>query len=126
MVAKVFSVNKVWINLSSGTLLVAAEGTVNSSGWTNPELGAWVYVEPPPDGVQDFDFLATPPKGPVLTVMCPIAASFRGKAPKWLKGVRVHSSSGNMEAMLDDKERSAEVCTFAEASDPDDPLPWPL
>jgi hypothetical protein len=43
---------------------ITVRGMVLSSGWTNPQLRPYTYVQAPPDGVYDFDFVATPPMQP--------------------------------------------------------------
>ncbi|WP_238543606.1 hypothetical protein [Pseudomonas sp. GM79] len=41
-------------------LPISAIGLVGSAGWTNPRLEPRVYIQFPPDGIQDFDFVADP------------------------------------------------------------------
>ena len=80
-------------------LLLAASGEVPTSGWKKPSLEPWFYVNPPEDGVQDFDFVAKPPIGIVAEVISPVEASLiieRSPFDYWgpgrpLNGVRVHS-----------------------------------
>lgn len=65
-------------------------------------------MTPPEDGIQDFDFLAIPPEGIVLTVIRPIVAEVVATADplnywgpgKPLRGVRVHAQTGSLEALL--------------------------
>lgn len=81
---------------------VAADGCVPTSGWTGGALAAHVYVNPPADGIQDFDFIATPPTGIVLPVVSPIAAPpvLLENMPAWLRGVRVHARDNVIERLL--------------------------
>ena len=80
-------------------LLVNAVGTVSSGGWKNPSLDRRYYVTPPADGIQDYDFTAVPPVGPAIQVILPTAAQdVIVDIPAWLKGVRIHSATNNIEA----------------------------
>lgn len=76
-------------------LLVACEGVVNTSGWSNISLGSWYYISEPDDKIQDIDFMGMPPSGMVAQVTLPVTASLDIPAPSWLEGVRVHASSGD-------------------------------
>lgn len=98
MLSKVFSVEKVEYRMSKShppQLVVKATGTTNSAGWTDLKLIPATYVDQPADGIQDFDFVGKPPSGMAAQVM------EEGKEglgtmemPAWVKGVRVHASSG--------------------------------
>jgi hypothetical protein len=103
-IAKLYSVNHVHLHLMKSnppSLVVSAIGAAPSSGWTDVELGAWIYITPPADGIQDFDLLGRAPSGVSLPVLTPVAVSTVYPAvPKWLKGVRIHASSNKMEALL--------------------------
>jgi hypothetical protein len=64
-----FSLNLFWedrLPLTTQTVnkskQITASGTVPSAGWSNPQLAPYTYVQAPPDGIYDFDFVATPPK----------------------------------------------------------------
>ena len=52
--------------------LLWAEGRVPSLGWAGGQLENWVYIKPPEDGIQDFDFVATPPSKPSGTAIATI------------------------------------------------------
>lgn len=122
MDAKVYSVEKVCIHVNKSNpaeLVVVAGGTVNSSGWSNGRLVPHVYIHPPADGVQDFDFIAEAPSGFVLWWMAPIAGSGRILLTDWMKGARVHASSNTSEALLSDP-----ACVV-EASGNGGTYPWP-
>ena len=61
---KVDSVNKVELALLKSKppkLSIKADGEVPTGGWSAGELVPRVYVQPPPDGIYDFDFVAEPP-----------------------------------------------------------------
>ena len=104
--AKVDSVKKVEVALLKSKppkLSIKAEGEVPTGGWSAGELVAFVYVQPPPDGIYDFDFVAKPPPaGSVVTqVVSPISAEkVLNDIPKGLRGVRIHAASNQKEAML--------------------------
>lgn len=94
-------------------LFVSAAGTVNSSGWSGGRLIPRVYIQPPEDGIQDLDFVATPPTGMVLWVVTPISASTSFNLEDWMKGVRIHASNGHAEALLEDESCAAELRSMA-------------
>lgn len=124
MDAKVFLVEKVCFHIEKinpPQLVVQAVGQVNSSGWTNGRLTPYVYVSPPDDGIQDFDFIATAPDGIVLWVMSPITGIGVIPLPPWAKGVRVHGSSNDVEVMLDDPDCTVDGQTLPSG----DVWPWP-
>ena len=67
------------------------------------ELVARVYVQPPPDGIYDFDFVAEPPPADrvVTQAFAPISAErVLESVPNGLRGVRIHAASNQKEAML--------------------------
>ena len=64
------------LNVTDGSppaVTVSALGKVNSTGWTHPRLGPWIYIDTPKDGILDLDFIATAPAGIVLFVISPIS-----------------------------------------------------
>lgn len=83
-------------------LAITVMGVVPTSGWQNPELIEYVYVQPPPDGIYDFDFVAEEPQGKTMQVLTPILVShiWEGVVED-IKGVRIHSSRGKIEQMMD-------------------------
>jgi hypothetical protein len=81
-------------------LQVTAFGTVPSAGWKNPQLIPYTYIQAPPDGIYDFDFVATPPQGVVAQVISPIRVRTTFPA-EGVKGVRIHASSNNKVALLE-------------------------
>lgn len=79
-----------------------ASGNASTPGWKDAHLSRVHYVTPPADGIQDFNFLATPPAGIVSDVVTPISAKYRiEQEPHWLKGVRIHAATNSMVAPLD-------------------------
>lgn len=80
---------------------ICARASVPTAGWTNPQLRPVIYVHAPPNGIWDFDFVATPPTGIVPQVITPIkAARTWTPYPAQLKGVRVNGANGSVVAML--------------------------
>ena len=98
--SKVYQVDQVTASIVRGKVEVRAEGQVNTGGWTDPELIAYVYVMPPLDGIQQFDFVATPPDGPSTDAFVPVKADTTFEKPDWLKGVRVYAQTNDKEALI--------------------------
>lgn len=83
-------------------LSITASGTVPTGGWSNPKLDPYIYIQAPPDGIYDFDFVADPPEGAATQVISPIEAVYiRGNLTPDVKGVRIHASQNSKTAMLD-------------------------
>ena len=79
-------------------LVIQASGNVATGGWTNPGLSRVVYVTEPEDGIQDYEFMATPPSGMAPDVITPVHAKDSwDNPPDWIKGVRVRSATNSME-----------------------------
>lgn len=77
---------------------IVAEGIVRTLGWTNGRLEPYVYVQPPPDGIYDFDFVATPPSGPAGDALSPITSKeYTMPKPENFRGVRIHAEINKME-----------------------------
>ncbi len=93
-------------------IVVTAMGQVATSGWRNGHLTPWLYVRPPQDGIQDFDFVAEKPTGIVLQALQDIAGdaiitdadipNFWGEGLP-LHGFRIHASQNSIEVLLDEK-----------------------
>ncbi len=116
---RVMSVSEVRyaiLRKSPPDIVVSAVGTVPTSGWNNPHLTPWIYVSPPEDGIQDFDFIAERPEGVVLQYVAPIlgqgelydvdVANYWGE-DKPLLGFRVHAASNFEEILLGDEGQEA-------------------
>jgi hypothetical protein len=100
------------LDFAAPALIVAAEGRVVSSGWYNAELSQYVYLVPPADDVQEFDFIAKrPPTGsPILPVLTPIRAeallvgvdlpNYWGSGQP-LRGIRIHAVANTKTALFD-------------------------
>lgn len=139
MQAKILEVIKVGTVLTRSIppyLIIHAEGWVTTSGWLGGTLLPWVYIAPPADGILDLDFVATPPHGPALMVLTRIEAHAGFIKPKWVKGVRIHSS---LNQVVDDNLYEGGNVVFAKepriargdsfipipwARDPGDSWPW--
>jgi hypothetical protein len=108
-IAKVYSIREVKIGFTLSTdgappaMTVDATGMVNSGGWSQPELGVWMYIVPPADGILSMDFMATPPSpGTIVTMgFTEVHAQLLMPVPSWVKGVRVHGATNSVEQMLD-------------------------
>lgn len=69
-----------------------------TSGWTDPALTPYVYVHPPADGIQEYDFVAVRPTGITMPVLTPISASdIIVEIPEWLKGVRIFAETNQIQ-----------------------------
>lgn len=98
----IFEITKVETEIQKSNpprLVIKAEGKASSSNWTGGKLEARIYPDFPADGIQDFDFVATPPttfSNPVLTDIS--AMEIWEDPPANVKGVRVHSKTNFIEA----------------------------
>ncbi|QGJ70395.1 Hypothetical protein PBC10988_20910 [Planctomycetales bacterium 10988] len=101
---KIYSVEEVSLYLLKSEppkLLIVAKGKSATPNWTNPTLKAVVYVQPPEDGIYDYDFIARKPKGIVAQVITDIDTTILlREIPEGLKGIRVHASDNAKEALL--------------------------
>jgi len=59
----------------------------------------YTYVQPPPDGIYDYDFVAAPPRDVAAQVLTRITATAKG-LPQGAKGIRVHASLNSKEALI--------------------------
>ncbi|MER9215868.1 hypothetical protein NKI54_28065 [Mesorhizobium sp. M0663] len=126
MQSRVYSVDEVHVESlfvpNPPAIAVSAKGTVPTTGWTQPDLAPWSYIAPPKDGILDLDFVATQPTGLVLEVICPISVTKAFQIPAWVLGVRVHSSTNKVEAMIAGAKKPSEAELAGEGM----PLPWPF
>ncbi len=103
--AKVLEVTEVRLSTLESfppQLQIRASGIVPTSGWSQPQLMPHVHIQPPPDGIYDFDFVAEPPEGIVPQVISVIHASYvMTNFADTLKGVRVHASLNSKTTLLD-------------------------
>jgi hypothetical protein len=83
-------------------LRITASGTVPTAGWTNPQLLPRIYIQAPPDGIYDFDFVANPPKNTAAQVVTPIQATYVWQSlPSGLKGVRIHAATNEQVVLFE-------------------------
>jgi hypothetical protein len=98
---------------------IIVRGMVPSTGWTNPQLRMHTYVQAPPDGVYDFDFVATPPKEVASEVITPIRLRIVIFGAG-INGIRVHAAHNSKVDILfpveaADAAETAEVTKVARA-----------
>ena len=128
MQSQVFSIEKVHVESlivipeNPPAISVSTEGWVPTSGWSHPDLAPWMYIDAPKDGILDLDFVATAPTGLVLQVFSKIAVVKAFPVPAWVVGIRVHSSTNEVVAMLSGGSRPSAVATMGDGL----PVPWPF
>lgn len=84
---------------------IIAQGVTGTPNWSNPHLQPRYYINFPEDGLQDFDFMATPPGGMVIQILSPISTSMDWhNPPSYVKGIRVHSATNFIEILFDEKK----------------------
>ncbi len=72
-------------------LLITAYGKVPTGGWRQVQLIRRIYVNPPADGIWEYDLLALRPQGPVTQVETIVRARNQWKDyDRNIKGVRVY------------------------------------
>lgn len=104
--AVVYSVTNVSLHSqesddNNNTFLIRAEGEVTSSGWRNPRLHPYTYVQPPVDGIWDFSFVADAPGGTSRPMLTPVSAEYvMQELPAGFLGVRVHGATNNVETII--------------------------
>lgn len=98
---RVYTVEDAQVSIEEGKppqISITAEGTVRTTGWSNGRLEAHIYVQPPPDGIYGFEFLATPPDGPSGDAITPIKSEeYTADMPEGFKGVRIHAETNEKE-----------------------------
>lgn len=78
------------VTMEKGELIVAAVGEVPTGGYTKAMLTRVNYIRAPDDGIQDYEFSATPPAGLATQVISQVRASDTWSGPSaWVKGVRI-------------------------------------
>ena len=124
MLAKIPSVTAVNYSISKSNppiYTICAAGIVPTSGWGGGQLLPAVYVTPPADGIQDFEFVALAPTGDVLQVESPIAASWTGGLPNWANGVRVNAAHNDIEVVFG----ASTACASLDLQQAGGEVPWP-
>ena len=111
MTRKILTVKSVDVGFSFSNgetpaqLVVVAKGIVNTSGWSEGELAAWLYIEEPADGILDLEFIAKEPApgSIVLQRVTDIESQpLLITLPGWVKGVRVHASSNQLARVFEE------------------------
>jgi len=74
-------------------------GTVPSTGWLQPHLAPYTYVQAPPHGIYEFDFVAFPAQGGAVKVIATIRSILMW--PQGALGIRVYASTNAQESLLD-------------------------
>ncbi len=82
------------------TVEIEAGGFVNTGGWKNPTLSKHIYVTPPEDGVQGYDFVADEPDGIVTEVLTPVKATYIDRQDDWVTAVAIHSVTNTVTVTL--------------------------
>ncbi|MFA6153124.1 hypothetical protein [Mesorhizobium sp.] len=123
--SKIYAVDDIETTLLKSnppSLLIICLGRVTTSGWSNGELSQYVYLTPPADGIQEFDFTATRPVAGsiVLPVLRPIRAEAVldgiDLANYWgpglpLRGVRVFAVSNSKTVSFDATSKMHNLAT---------------
>lgn len=87
-------------------VLISAYGATNTTGWSHFRLQPYIYVQPPPDGMWDFVFVADPPSGVALDVISHASATYvwtLGNSE--FRGVRVHSATNTASKKVSDEDK---------------------
>jgi len=91
-----YSIEKV----SPPNLVVEALAQVNSTGWTNPVFIRRVYIQPPADGIWEYDLHITPPSGvsgDEIVKIGPLTNRWEGYDEANVKGIRVYAKDNVIE-----------------------------
>lgn len=102
---RVYSIDELDVALEKvrpPNLVASGTCTTTTPGFTDVQLEARIYVEPPTDGIQELELMATPPAGPVPQVLHP-GVPFNGRfdsIPTWCKGIRVIAATNKLEWRL--------------------------
>lgn len=126
---KIYSVDDLAVSLiktSPPALVIVAHGRVTSSGWSGGVLSQYIYLNPPQDGIQAFDFLAEPP--PADAVVVPELALIKAEivlqdldiANYWgpgvpLLGVRVHAIENSKLSTFADQQEMTRIRALEQA-----------
>ena len=122
--SRIYDVGKVDVALTRSIppdLIITAKGRTSTSGWTDPHLTQWIYIQPPKDGILDFDFTAKKPTGRVLQVLTDIVGG--AQLPEididnyWgegmpLRGVRVHAVNNSVTYRFPAKLKKGRTVTL--------------
>ena len=122
LIANVKSVCFDILKSSPPQVLVEAKGEVSTGGWSNPMLAPRFYIVPPEDGIQEFDFVATPPSpGTIVTQgFKEVSAESTGVKTDWMKGVRVYAAANAIEVLFTETACVVATCDIGDFQ------PWPV
>jgi len=120
--SKAYDVKDVKLSIlktSPPKLSIVAQGSVPSGGWSDPHLIPYLYIQAPPDGIYDFDFVATPPDGLATQAFEEIEVNhILESIADGLKGVRIHASQNAIVSLLnDDSSTGKTVCIKGKLTD---------
>lgn len=100
-ISKVLSADIKILKSNPIQLSITALGQVGSLYWSHGRLDPRIYIDFPADGIQDFDFNATPPLCPSPSVVSLISAGeIWPDPPAELRGVRIHAAANFIEVPL--------------------------
>jgi hypothetical protein len=77
---------------------VIITGLVPCAGWASPRLMAYIYAQPPTDGIYEFDFIAVPPQSTAERKITPIQLTV--ELPQDINHVRIYALSNDRDATL--------------------------
>ena len=77
-------------------LVVEVEGLAPTAGLVNVRLEPHVTINPPEDGVQDFDLVGDRPAD-AANALTEVEAAWEGPLEDWCIGVRVHAVDNMLE-----------------------------
>lgn len=92
LVLRVIDSDYAVIKTNPDKIYIHGVGETNTLGWQNGALIPWVYVAPPTDGLQDYDFYGEPPSGISLPALGILNGSHIMVMPLWMKGYRIHTA----------------------------------
>lgn len=83
------------------TFVVTLAGEVISGGWTNIHISPRIYIDPPTDGIWEFDVFGDPPRGPAARYIAPVDASLTWQQPdKDFRGMRFIAEENDLELVI--------------------------
>lgn len=101
-VMRIIELNVTTLESLPPQYVINATGQVNTGGWANPRLEPIGEVT---DGIQDYDFVADPPKPGVMVTQgiatlkaLPINL---GRTSSSIRGIRIHSATNNIQKLFD-------------------------
>ncbi len=103
MTKTIYSIGCVHVETAKSlppTLEIEADGFVNTSGWKNPTLSKHIYITPPEDGVQGYDFVANEPGGIVTQMLTPVKTTYTDRPDDWVTAVAIHSATNTVTVTL--------------------------